>query len=67
MPKTLPKVLTTAQLAEYLRDGGVEITDEGVRRWCRKGQVPAIRLPGGQWRIRAEHARAILNPPSANT
>ena len=30
-----------------------------VARWCQQGKLPAIRTPGGHWRIRAAKVREL--------
>jgi excisionase family DNA binding protein len=40
-------LLTARQLSEWLG-----VSAETVLRWTRRGQLPAIRLPGGAIRIR---------------
>lgn len=47
--------LTPAQLAETW---GISLRT--VQRYLQTGQVKAIRLPGGHYRIRAEDADAAL-------
>lgn len=29
-----------------------EVDETTVKRWCRRRLVDAVKLPGGQWRIR---------------
>lgn len=36
-----------------------------VRRWIAQGQVEAIRLPGGTYRIRAEEVSRLRQPVQA--
>ena len=43
--------------AEAARRLGVDRAT--VARWCQAGKVPAIRTPGGQWRIRASVVREL--------
>jgi len=57
----LPSYLTPKQAADYLVEAGVSITEDAVRRWARDGKVPAITLPGGQYRIKREDIEAILS------
>jgi excisionase family DNA binding protein len=43
------RLFTARQVAELL-----EVSAETVLRWTRAGELPAIRLPGGAIRYRAE-------------
>lgn len=52
-----PSVLTAPQVAARL-----QVTAETVRDWARSGKVPAITLPGGQYRFRREDIEAIEQP-----
>lgn len=56
----LPPFLTPRQAAEALTEAGISISEDAVRRWCRLGQISALKLPGGQYLIRREDAEAIL-------
>jgi len=38
--------LTTAEVATRHR-----VSQQQVRRWCEQGLLPAVRTPGGTWRI----------------
>lgn len=55
--------LTARQAAERLTDAGVPVAKDTVQRWCREHKLPAITLPGGHYRIRAEDVDAILTSP----
>lgn len=59
-----PYVVCMAQEVELFttREAGrkLGVSDETVRRWCFKGQIPAISLPGGHWRIRADVLDELL-------
>jgi excisionase family DNA binding protein len=46
--------MTTHEVAFEL-DMSVQV----VRRWCRKGKLPAVRL-GHEWKIRREDFEAML-------
>lgn len=50
--------LTPSQAAECLTEAGLPITEDTVRRWAREGKVPALKLPGGTYRI---HRTDVLN------
>jgi excisionase family DNA binding protein len=43
------RLLTARQLAEML-----DVSSETVLRWRRRGEIEAIRLPGGQLRFRQD-------------
>jgi excisionase family DNA binding protein len=43
------RLLTARELAEYL-----DVSPETILRWTRRGELPAIKLPGGAIRYRAE-------------
>ena len=51
MPRRL---LTTQEAAEFLR-----VSRATVLRWCRAGQMPAVRI-GRQWRIDMEQLERML-------
>lgn len=51
------RLLTTREVAELLR-----ISSETVLRKVRRGELPAIRLPGGAIRFRQEELDAWLVP-----
>jgi excisionase family DNA binding protein len=54
-------LLTTAEAARMLR-----VSQKTIGRWVRLGQLPAVRLPSGQLRIkRAEVDRLLASdqPP----
>jgi excisionase family DNA binding protein len=59
MPQ-LPELLTTSEVAEMLRT-----SSETVRRWAASGQIDAIPLPSGQYRIRRAVVDAILSGETA--
>jgi excisionase family DNA binding protein len=48
-------LLTARQLAEFL-----DVSPETVLRWTRRGELPAIKLPGGAIRYRAEELEEWL-------
>lgn len=43
------RLLTARELAELL-----DVSSETILRWTRRGELPAIKLPGGAIRYRAE-------------
>jgi excisionase family DNA binding protein len=49
------RLLTAREVAELL---GVSV--ETVLRWARRGELPAIRLPGGALRFRVDELDAWL-------
>lgn len=55
-----PSFLTAREAAERLTNAGLPVAKETVQRWCREGQVPAVTLPGGHYRLRVEDVDAIL-------
>ena len=50
----MPQILTPEEVATYLR-----VAPETVRRLCRLGQIPALKL-GRQWRIKADELETYL-------
>jgi excisionase family DNA binding protein len=50
-----PELLTTAEVAKLLR-----VSQSTVQRWISLGQLPAIRLPSGGFRIRREAVERLL-------
>lgn len=60
-----PRLLTVTEAQQRLADSGLAVTDETIRRWAIDGKVPAIRLPSGQYRFRAEDVDAVLTEPAA--
>ncbi len=52
------KMLTTREVAELLQ---VDLST--VTRWIRYGRLPAIRTPGGQYRVRREDVERLLGRP----
>jgi excisionase family DNA binding protein len=49
-------LLTANEVAEFLR-----VHPATVTRWIRLGQIKAIRLPAGTYRIRREEVERLLN------
>ncbi len=40
-----------------------QVSSRTVSEWARRGRVPCMRTPGGQWRYPAEPIRQLLNRP----
>ncbi|WP_308124244.1 helix-turn-helix domain-containing protein [Mycolicibacterium xanthum] len=57
MPDTDP-LLTVTEVARRWH-----VSVRSVQRWIADGKLPAIRLPGGQYRIRQSDADAAERPP----
>jgi excisionase family DNA binding protein len=49
------RLLTVRVVADRL-----DVSTETVLRWCRRGQMPSIRLPGGAIRIQPADLEAWL-------
>lgn len=60
-PSEQPTLLTAPQVAKRL-----DVSDETVRRWVKKGQIPHIKLPSGHTRFREEDIAELLRPTAAN-
>lgn len=58
MPNT--ELLTAQQVAQQL-----SVHVESVRRWTRQGDLPAVRLPSGRYRYRAEDVTALIEGRAA--
>ena len=50
------EVYTVEEVAKKLK-----VRPRTVREWIKKGQIKASKLPSGQWRIKEEELRRILN------
>jgi excisionase family DNA binding protein len=50
----VPALLTVSEVASLCR-----VDASTVRRWIAREQLPAVRLPGGQYRIRSQDADAL--------
>ena len=35
---------------------------DSITRWIKQGRLPAVRLPGGRWRVHEGDVRAVLRP-----
>jgi excisionase family DNA binding protein len=53
-----PEMLTTTQAAELLN-----VDRATVARWIRLGQLAAVKLPSGQYRVRRRDLDALLLEP----
>ncbi|MDQ1377992.1 MAG: Helix-turn-helix domain [Acidimicrobiaceae bacterium] len=38
-----------------------QVSTRTVSEWARRGRVPCMRTPGGQWRYPAEPIRRLVN------
>lgn len=54
------ELLTAQQVAERLA-----VHVESVRRWTRKGDLAAVRLPSGRYRYRADDVAALVDGRAA--
>jgi excisionase family DNA binding protein len=36
---------------------------QSVKRWCREGQISAVRTPGGHWRIPIHELQRLRTHP----
>jgi excisionase family DNA binding protein len=54
-------LLTSAEAAHMLR-----VSQKTIARWVRLGQLPAIRLPSGQLRIRRTDVQKLLGDRPAD-
>lgn len=55
MPAEGRDLLTTRAVAEMLG-----VSQSTVERWCQLGQLPAIRLPSGHYRIPREAVEKLM-------
>lgn len=58
MPNT--ELLTAQEVAQRL-----SVHVESVRRWTRRGEIPAVRLPSGRYRYRSQDVADLVAPPAA--
>jgi excisionase family DNA binding protein len=49
------ELLKVSEVAKLLR-----VAESTVRGWIVRGEVPAVRLPGGVYRIRREDVEKLL-------
>ena len=54
------ELMTTSQVADRFN-----VDRHTVTRWIRLGQLPAIRTPGGTYRVRCVDVDALLRRQSA--
>lgn len=57
---TTIELLTTKEAAKFLK-----VSQSAVKNWIRSGRLPALRLPGGQYRITREALLASLRASNA--
>lgn len=61
MTEQTTSFLTPRELAVFLNESGVRVTEDRVRGWLKDGKVPSVMLPGSNRRIvRREVAEGIL-------
>ena len=53
----MENLVTVSQAAEML-----QVREETVREYIRRGQLPAMALPGGYYRIKPENVEGLLKP-----
>ncbi|WP_210581082.1 helix-turn-helix domain-containing protein [Actinomyces succiniciruminis] len=53
-----PELLTSTEAAALIPD----CQPQTLRRWARRGKVPAIILPNGRFRFRRSDIEALLQP-----
>ena len=65
VPEDNNRVLDAAE--SLLRTSDVaalfQVSSRTVSEWARRGRVPCMRTPGGQWRYPSEPIRQLLNRP----
>jgi excisionase family DNA binding protein len=49
------ELLTTAEAAQMLR-----VSQKTIARWIRLDQIPAVKLPSGQYRVRRRDVDKLL-------
>jgi excisionase family DNA binding protein len=54
------ELLTVEEVAERFR-----VNPQTVRRWIRRGLLPAAKVGGKEWRLRAEDVEAQLRTPDS--
>jgi excisionase family DNA binding protein len=54
------ELLTAQQVADRL-----SVHVESVRRWTRRGDLAAVRLPSGRYRYRSEDVAALVQNTAA--
>jgi len=60
-------LLGSSAAAQRLTEAGLEVSEETVREWARRGLLRAVRTPSGRFKFRREDLDAILEDgqPSA--
>jgi excisionase family DNA binding protein len=48
-------LLTTSEAAKHFR-----VARSTITRWIRLGQLPAVRIPSGHWRVRRSDVERAL-------
>lgn len=61
-PMTERRFLSIPDAAEYLGNAGITVDRTTIYQWVRNGKLPAIRLPGGGFRIAENDLEALLEP-----
>jgi excisionase family DNA binding protein len=56
--------LTVPEVAERLAKAGLNFSASTVQRWCRKELIERVKLPGGQYRVRASVVDAFIANPA---
>ena len=54
--------LGTKRAAAYLRERGLSVTDQTLRRWADEKKIAHLRLPSKQLRFRPVDLDALLEP-----
>lgn len=55
------ELLTVMQVAQW-----VNVEPAAVRHWLRTGNLKGLKLPGGDWRVRADDVEGMLKHPESN-
>ena len=58
-----PGYLSVSEATDRLNAKGLRVSRETVQRWCREGDIPAKKLPGGHYRILVTDVDAFVAPP----
>lgn len=56
----VPLYFTPREATDFLRDAGLPLTEDTVRRWCRAKQIDHVKLPGGSYRIQRAAIEALI-------
>lgn len=57
--------LTVAEVRQRFAERGISVSDETLRRWAKRGKVPAKRFVGRQYHFAVEDVDALLADASA--